>query len=211
MKELVKIVSLWIGRIYAVIFPPTLCNALRSVSSYVYTGYQSHRFHRWGKGSVMAWGVRLTHPEDISVGEDTEFYREVCLTANNIYHPGQPVIKIGYHCIIGARTHITAINGIEIGDYLLTGDNVLITDNAHGSSNYEMLNIPPTDRSLVSKGGVKIGDYVWVGDKVTILPGVTIGSNVIIGANSVVTTDIPDNCVVAGIPAKMVKRMDNQE
>jgi len=211
MKELVKIISLWLGRIYAAIISPSLCNALRSVSSYLYTGYQSHRFHKWGKGSVMAWGVRLTHPEDIAVGEDTEFYRESSLTTNSICHPGQPVIKIGNHCIIGARTHITAINSIEIGHNVIIGESVLISDNSHGTSSLEMLNTPPIGRPLVSKGGVKIGDYVWVCDKVTILPGVTIGKNVIVGANSVVTTDIPDNCVVAGIPAKVVKRMDNQE
>lgn len=208
MKELVKIISLWIGRIYAVIFPPSLCNALKPVSSYLFTGYHSHRFHKWGKGSVMVWGVRITHPEDIAVGEDTELLREVSLTANNISHSDRPVIQIGNHCSIGAKSHITAINGIEIGHHLLTGDNVLITDNAHGSSSCEMLNIPPTDRPLVSKGRVKIGDYVWLCDKVAVLPGVTIGNNVIVGVNSVVTADIPDNCVAAGIPAKVVKRIE---
>lgn len=211
MKELVKTISLWIGRIYAVLFPPSLCHALKPVASYLYTGYHSHRFNNWGKGSVMVWGVRLTHPEDIVVGEDTEIWREACLTANNICHPGQPVIKIGYHCIIGARTHITAINSIDIGHDVIIGESVLISDNSHGSSSREVLNTPPIGRPLVSKGGVKIGDYVWLGDKVTVLPGVTIGSNVIIGANSVVTSDIPDKCVAAGIPAKVVKRMDNQE
>jgi len=211
MKELIKRISLWMGRLYAIVFPPSLCEALKSVSSYLYTGYHSHRFQKWGKGSVMVWGVRIIHPQDIVVGEDTEFLREVSLTANNICHSDQPVIKIGNHCSIGAKSHITAINGIEIGHHLLTGDNVLITDNAHGFSGCEMLNIPPTDRPLVSKGRVKIGDYVWLCDKVTILPGVTIGDNVIVGANSVVTSDIPDNCVVAGIPAKVVKRMENQE
>lgn len=211
MKELIKNISLWIGRIYSVIFPPSLSNALRSVSSYLYTGYQSHRFHKWGKGSVMVWGVRIIHPEDIAVGEDTEFLREVSLTANNICHSDQPVIKIGNHCSIGAKSHITAINGIEIGHHLLTGDSVLITDNAHGSSSCEMLNIPPTDRPMVSKGRVKIGDYVWLCDKVAVLPGVTIGNNVIVGVNSVVTADIPDNSVAVGIPAKVVKRMDNKE
>ena len=208
MKELVKIISLWIGRIYAVIFPPSLCNALKPVSSYLFTGYHSHRFHKWGKGSVMVWGVRITHPEDIAVGEDTELLREVSLTANNISHSDRPVIQIGNHCSIGAKSHITAINGIEIGHHLLTGDNVLITDNAHGSSSCEMLNIPPTDRPLVSKGRVKIGDYVWLCDKVAVLPGVTIGNNVIVGVNSVVTADIPDNCVAACIPAKVVKRIE---
>jgi acetyltransferase-like isoleucine patch superfamily enzyme len=159
----------------------------------------------------MVWGVRIIHPEDIAVGEDTEFLREVSLTANNICHSDQPVIKIGNHCSIGAKSHITAINGIEIGHHLLTGDSVLITDNAHGSSSCEMLNIPPTDRPMVSKGRVKIGDYVWLCDKVAVLPGVTIGNNVIVGVNSVVTADIPDNSVAVGIPAKVVKRMDNKE
>ena len=156
----------------------------------------------------MVWGVRIIHPEDIAVGEDTELLREVSLTANNISHSDRPVIQIGNHCSIGAKSHITAINGIEIGHHLLTGDNVLITDNAHGSSSREMLNIPPTDRPLVSKGRVKIGDYVWLCDKVAVLPGVTIGNNVIVGVNSVVTADIPDNCVAAGIPAKVVKRIE---
>ena len=208
MKELIKRTSFWMGRLYAAVFPPSLCNALKSVSSYLYTGYHSHRFQKWGKGSVMVWGVRIIHPEDIAVGEDTELLREVSLTANNISHSDRPVIQIGNHCSIGAKSHITAINGIEIGHHLLTGDNVLITDNAHGSSSREMLNIPPTDRPLVSKGRVKIGDYVWLCDKVAVLPGVTIGNNVIVGVNSVVTADIPDNCVAAGIPAKVVKRIE---
>ena len=208
MKELIKRTSLWMGRLYAAVFPPSLCNALKSVSSYLYTGYHSHRFQKWGKGSVMVWGVRIIHPEDIAVGEDTELLREVSLTANNISHSDRPVIQIDNHGSIGAKSHITAINGIEIGHHLLTGDNVLITDNAHGSSSREMLNIPPTDRPLVSKGRVKIGDYVWLCDKVAVLPGVTIGNNVIVGVNSVVTADIPDNSVAAGIPAKVVKHIE---
>ena len=207
MKKFVKFVSLWIGRIFAFILPSSVCHTFKSVSSYLYTGYHSHRFCEWGKGSVMVWGVRIIHPEYITVGEDTEFLREVSLTANNVCHADRPVIKIGNHCSIGAKSHITAVNGIEIGHHLLTGDNVLITDNAHGSSSYEMLNIPPSDRPLVSKGRVKIGDYVWLCDKVAVLPGVTIGNNVIVGVNSVVTTDIPDNSVAVGIPAKVVKRI----
>lgn len=208
MKELIKKLSLLVGRIYALVFPPAVYDALKPVASYLYTGYHSHRFHKWGKGSVMAWGVRLTHPEDISVGNNNEFYRDVCLTANNVNHSQEAILKIGNNCSIGAKSHITAINQIEIGDNLLTGDNVLITDNAHGTSEVEMLNIPPDDRPLVSKGKVKICNNVWICDKVAILPGVTIGNNVIVGVNSVVTADIPDNCVAAGIPAKVVKRIE---
>lgn len=54
-----------------------------------------------------------------------------------------------------------------------------------------------------------IGNDVWIGGNVTILPGVTIGNNVVVAAGAVVTKDIPDNCVVAGVPAKMIKTIDN--
>lgn len=69
------------------------------------------------------------------------------------------------------------------------------------------LMIPPGDRSLYSKGPVIIGDNVWVGAGSCILPNVTIGNNCIIGANSVVTKSFPDNCVIAGNPAKIIKQL----
>ena len=62
---------------------------------------------------------------------------------------------------------------------------------------------------MTSKGPVIIGDNVWIGDKATILGGVTIGESVIIAANSVVTKDVPPYSVVAGIPAKVIKKMNN--
>jgi acetyltransferase-like isoleucine patch superfamily enzyme len=65
----------------------------------------------------------------------------------------------------------------------------------------------PTERKVISKGAVIIGENVWIGDKVTILPGVEIGNGVVIGANSVVTKDIPSYCVVGGNPAKVIKQL----
>lgn len=65
----------------------------------------------------------------------------------------------------------------------------------------------PGDISLYSKGPVIIGDNVWVGAGSCILPNVTIGNNCIIGANSVVTKSFPDNCVIAGNPAKIIKQL----
>lgn len=118
-----------------------------------------------------------------------------------------PSITIGHHCSIGEYNHITACNKITIGDGLLTGRYVYIGDNNHGGLSWEEAEIPPTKRHLKSKGEVKIGDNVWIGDKSTILGGVTIGNNVIIAANAVVTRDVPCNCVVAGIPAKIVKQI----
>lgn len=119
----------------------------------------------------------------------------------------EPEIIIGNDCNIGEFCHITAINKITIGDGLLTGRFVYIGDNAHGGLSWEEANIPPAKRHLTSKGEIRIGRNVWIGDKVTILGGVNIGDNVIIGAGSIVTHDIPSNCMAAGTPAKVVKQI----
>lgn len=118
-----------------------------------------------------------------------------------------PSIVIGDNCNIGAYNHISACNKIEIGDGLLTGRYVIINDNAHGGLNFEEADIPPAQRQLKSKGEIIIGNNVWIGDKAAVLSGVHVGNNVIIAANAVVTKNVPDNCIVAGVPAKIIKKL----
>lgn len=118
-----------------------------------------------------------------------------------------PSISIGNYCCIGEYNHITACNKITIGDGLLTGRYVYVGDNSHGEMSWAEAKIPPMKRLLVSKGEVEIGNNVWIGDKATILAGVHIGDNVIIAANAVVTKNVPNNCIVAGVPAKVVKHL----
>ena len=145
----------------------------------------------------------------IKVGSNTHIGHHAVLGcwvqygANNF----APEIIIGNDCSIGEYCHITAINRITIGDGLLTGRFVYIGDNAHGGLSMEEAVIPPTQRPLKSKGEIVIGRNVWIGDKVSILGGVTIGDNVIIGAGSIVTQNVPSNCVVAGMPARIVKQL----
>ena len=115
---------------------------------------------------------------------------------------------IGSNCSFGAYNHITAINSIHIGDGCLTGKWVTITDNSHGNIVLSEADIIPDKRPVNSKGPVVIGKNVWIGDKATILAGVHIGDGAIIGANSVVTKDVPSNCVVCGSPAKIVKKIN---
>lgn len=121
-----------------------------------------------------------------------------------------PSIKIGDDCNIGQYTQITACNKITIGNGLLTGRFVLISDNSHGGLSKEEALIPPIKRQLKSKGEIVIGNNVWIGDKATILSGVNIGDNVIIAANSVVTKSVPSNCIIAGAPAKIVKILKDE-
>lgn len=106
--------------------------------------------------------------------------------------------------------HIGATNYIEIGNNVLFGSKVYVTDHGHGiySGNdfHSLPNEPPTKRVLNFDKKVIIGDNVWVGDNVVILPGVRIGNGCIIGSNAVVTKDIPENCIAIGIPAKVIKK-----
>lgn len=153
----------------------------------------------WGGGSKY-----------ISIGEGTTIQGH-CILGAWIKYAGEmfnPFISIGNNCNIGEHTHITSINRITIGDGLLTGRYVYIGDNSHGGLSIEEASIPPIKRQLKSKGEIVIGNNVWIGDKATILAGVHIGDNVIIGANSVVTHDVPSNCIAAGMPAKVVKQLE---
>lgn len=119
----------------------------------------------------------------------------------------EPEILIGNNCSIGEYCHITAIKKITIGDGLLTGRFVYIGDNAHGGLSMEEAETRPALRELTSKGEIRIGRNVWLGDKVSVFGGVTIGDNVIVGAGSIVTHDIPSNCMAAGAPVKVVKQL----
>jgi len=119
------------------------------------------------------------------------------------------LLTIGEHVHIGTDCHITAANHIQIGNGVLLGKMVTISDNSHGDYSDPHIMIPPIERPIVSKGGVKISDKVWIGDKATILSNVTIGEGAIIGANSVVTHDVPAYCVAAGNPAKVIKQIKN--
>jgi acetyltransferase-like isoleucine patch superfamily enzyme len=180
------------------------------IQNSLYTGWISRHFKQIGKKSIMFPARYLCGLQYISIGDETRLGKNIQLTAWDTYrgHRYCPQIAIGNRCYLGDDIHITAINSVIIGNNVLTGKRVLITDNAHGASIYSTLNIPPTERALFSKGPVIIEDNVWIGEKASIMPGVHIGRGVIIAANSVVTKDIPPYCVVAGVPAKIIKQFD---
>ena len=142
----------------------------------------------------------------ISVGNGTCMGDYVYLTAWRV--DSDPELNIGENCQFGAFNHITCVNKITIGNNCLTGKWITITDNSHGYVTIEDLSCSPLERKIISKGPVFIGNNVWLGDKVTILPNVKIGDGVIVAANSVVTHDIPNYCVVAGNPAKVIKQLN---
>ena len=125
----------------------------------------------------------------------------------------EKTLFIGDNCQMGDNVHIVAHKKVTIGDNCLIASKVFISDTSHGIyDNSENASLPtqnPNDRKLVSEE-VTIGDNVWIGENVVILLGTKIGNGCIIGAGSIVTKDIADNCIVAGVPAKVIKVWDNE-
>ena len=156
---------------------------------------------------VLCHPNQLKGTQYISVGKNSRLEKGVILTAwdkqNDRFF--SPSITIGDNCNINEFNDITDYRQISIGDNLLTGRYVYISDNSHGSSKYEEQMLHPHKRPLYAKGPVIIGNNVWICEHACILSGVTIGDGAIIAANAVVTHDVPPYCVVAGVPAKVVK------
>lgn len=151
--------------------------------------------------------VDLVGAKYISIGDNSYFGHHLVLNAweSNYLDNQKPVLTIGSGCSFQSYNHVTCVNRVEIGNNVLTGRWVTICDNNHGDTRYDSVKLPPLERHMTSNGPIIIGDNVWIGDKVTILSGVKIGNNAIIGSNSVVTKDVPPFSVAAGIPAKVIK------
>lgn len=192
-----------IGQICGFLFPSIIFHLLNSTRNYIYTGYIRSRFAAFGT-SVFEWkAYKLQGERYMHIGNENIFEGNLQLTVWK-EDTRQPKIRIGDGCLFSQGCHITACNSITIGNHLLTGTNVLITDNSHGNVNVTSMHCPPQERPIVSKGAVVIGNNVWLGNNVCVMPGVTIGDGAIVGANSVVTHDVHAYTIVAGCPAKVI-------
>jgi acetyltransferase-like isoleucine patch superfamily enzyme len=177
------------------------------------TQLRKREFKSFGNSSLLGLSSVILNAHYISIGAHTSLgnrttlmcYDKIETHAGLFYYT--PTIQIGNGVSIGENAHITCINKIIIGNNVLTGKKVLITDNAHGTSDKNFLDIAPIKRPLFSKGPVIIEDNVWIGEKASIMPGVHIGKGAIIGANAVVTKDVPAYSVVAGNPAIVKKQL----
>jgi serine acetyltransferase len=163
------------------------------------------RFAVFGPGSIAAFPPGSVFGERwIAIGADTLIGAFVTMSAGMV--PGQdlgpdPVLRIGDRCVIGRGSHIVAHQSLVIGDDVFTGPYVYITDQNHGYADPDI----PIGRQLPSNAAVSIGPGCWLGAGAVVLPGACIGRNVLVAAGSVVRGTVPDRCVVAGVPAKMVR------
>jgi acetyltransferase-like isoleucine patch superfamily enzyme len=169
------------------------------------------RFGAFGRGSCLVFPQgTILNEHRIRIGCDTIIGPYASVSAGMA--EGQeilsdPVVQIGDRCLIGRGSHIVGHWSIEIGDDIQTGPYVYITDQNHSYVDP----VQPIGYQIPVEAAVRIGSGSWLGANAVILPGTTIGEHVVVAAGAVVRGDIPDHCVVAGVPAKIVRRFVDGE
>lgn len=165
-------------------------------------------FGSFGAGSAIGFPVAtVMNVGSIHVGERTLIGRQATLSVG--YGPGEShlpprALVIGDRCVIGARASITAHSSVTVGDDVWCGQDVFVSDAGHGYQELET----PIGRQLGEHHPVVIGSGSWIGHGAIILPGTTIGENVVVAAGSVVRGTVEDRAVVGGAPARVIRRYE---
>lgn len=150
--------------------------------------------------------VRGSKRENVQIDDLARLY-------GSIVSFGNGKVRIGAYSALGANSLIRSVNSVEIGTHTAISTNVIIQDNnSHPVNPKDRIKMMETPAGDVSRGWnfsdsapIKIGNNCWIGENSRICKGVTIGNGAIVAANAVVTHNIPDNCIVAGNPGKIVK------
>jgi len=139
----------------------------------------------------------------LEIGEHSLLEPHVWLTA-----PERARIRIGAHTYLNIGVMVASVELVEIGDHCMFANGCFITD---GSHRFDHPVRPVPWQGFTSKGPTIVGDNVWCGANVVVTTGVTIGERSVIGANSVVTSDVPPFSIAAGAPAKVLRSIHYTE
>lgn len=207
MRIVNKIIALS-SELSCIFCPPKMLVHLNHLYNKLYTERMKKVFASVGDNAYIMSNIYVRGGQKIIIGNNFYCYWGVRIETYSCHNGMKfnPQIIIGNNVSINPDCHIGAINRIEIHDGVLMASRVFITDHFHGKINREELLVSPQKRILFAKGTVIIKKNAWLGEGVAVMPGVTIGENSVIGANAVVTKDIPDNSIAVGIPAKVIKQ-----
>jgi acetyltransferase-like isoleucine patch superfamily enzyme len=133
----------------------------------------------------------------LEVGAETLFEPGVWITA-----PGDARVRIGSGCFLNLGVMVAAMELVEIGDHCMFANGCFVSDAQH---RFDDPSRPVTWQGFSTKGPTRIGDNVWCGVHVVIAGGVTVGERCVIGANSVVTKDLPAYSIAVGSPARVLR------
>ncbi len=158
-------------------------------------------FHSIGRRVRVVWPLRLVGSRYLRFADDVSLETGAYIAALPVSET-KPSVVFGRGTKIGNHVHIVCTDYIEFGESVLVADGVFIADNQHG---YTDPSTAVMAQPLQRFGPVKIGRHSWIGENVCIV-GASVGEHCVIGANSVVTRDIPSWCVAAGSPAVPIKR-----
>lgn len=178
----------------------------------IYNAVFRRLWHLYNKNKFRVLGERsyVHNPLFIMGKGNISLHRDVFVGFNTwlaaVPHTGSEICEliIGSGSRLGNFNHIYATKSIQIGENVLTADKVYISDNIH---DYQDVTVPVVLQKIKQIDLVRIGDGAWIGENACII-GACVGKNSVIGANSVVTKNIPDYCVAVGAPAKIIKRYD---
>jgi acetyltransferase-like isoleucine patch superfamily enzyme len=175
-----------------------------AVAGRAYAALWSRRFGRWGAGTRLYNPAAIEGAANIHLGADVLVAAHSCLAANPATGAENCRLEIGDGCRIGRFNHIYATRRIIFGRRVLTANGVYVADNRH---EFADPNLAVLDQPVRQLADVVIGDGAWLGHNVCII-GASIGRNAVVGANAVVTRDLPDHCVAVGAPARIIRRFD---
>ncbi len=174
--------------------------------SKIFTLFCRSSFYRIGSHTVLLPPIRLAGEQHIDIGRNVfigpnSWFQVI---ESNLEREG-PVITIGDETSIVGSCTVTAVQCVVVERGVLMARNVYISDHTH---EYGLHDVAIKDQGLAKVAPVCIREGAWLGQNVVICPGVTIGRNAVVGANSVVREDVPDFSVAAGSPAKIIRRAE---
>lgn len=150
----------------------------------------------FARGPMHGNALQMLLDGRLEIGPHAYFEPGVWLTSDT----GR--ISIGGGTLLNLNVMVAAVHQVSIGEHCMLANGCLVTD---GNHRFDDVDMPVPWQGFTSKGPVTIGDNVWLGAHVVVTSGVTIGRRSVIGANSVVTEDIPEFSIAAGAPAKVIK------